>query len=133
MLAAKGGDGVAIARDERRRHQTREMGGKELLGRVAHADGIVDHQRLVAHMLQEMGCGDVGHVEGRVLPHQDHVHGGEIEHLLWPELEVPAVLALHLERLCARAEPPVAQHQLARQVVIEGMAAPLRFERQHEG
>src|SRR5262249_37821819 len=36
----------AIAGDQRRRHQIRELDHEQLFGRVAHVHGIVDHQRL---------------------------------------------------------------------------------------
>ena len=57
------------------------MGDEQLLRRVADMDRIVDHQGLRMDVLQQMGGGDVGHVEGRVLAHQDDVHGRQIDRL----------------------------------------------------
>ena len=109
------------------------MGGEELFGRVADADRVVDHQHLAAHMLEEMRRGDIGHVEGRILAHQDHVHGCEVEGLEGAEAEMIAALAPHLEPARPRIEPAVAQAQMLGQVVTERVSAALGLERQHEG
>ncbi len=132
MLGAEGEDLVAIAGDQRRRHQPLEPRHKEFFRRIADARRVVDDQRGGVDMLQQMRRRDVGHVEGRVLAHQDHVHRGEIEGLELAETVMPATLAAHLEPASARAQPAVAQAQMRRQVMVERMAARLRFERQHE-
>ena len=73
MLAAEGRDLRAVAGDQGRRHQIGELGDEDLLGRVAHLGRVVHHQRLRMDALEEVGRGDVGHVEGRILAHQHHV------------------------------------------------------------
>ena len=45
-------------------------------------------------VLEQVGGGDVGHVEGRVLAHQHHVHRAEIEQSAFAERVVGAALAL---------------------------------------
>ena len=45
--------------------------------------------------LQEVGGGDVGHVEGRVLTHQDCIHRTEVQFPRFPEGKMRAALALH--------------------------------------
>ena len=74
VLGAEGDDLGAVAGDEGRRHEARKARGEELFRRVAHARRVVHDQHGVAHMLEQMRRRDVGHVEGRVLAHQDHVH-----------------------------------------------------------
>jgi len=68
-------DLVEIARNQRRRHQMREIHHEELFGRVAHAGGIVHHQRPGMQTLQKMRRGDVGEIERRVLPQENDVEG----------------------------------------------------------
>ena len=52
---------------------------------------VVDHQRLRVDALEEMGRGDVAHVEGRVLAEQHHVEGREVGGLGVAEREVVAL------------------------------------------
>ena len=46
---------------------------EHLLGRVADAGGIVDHQRLVRDPLEQVRGGDVAEVERRILAHQHDI------------------------------------------------------------
>ncbi len=64
VLGAEGQNLAPVAGDERRRHHVFELGDRELLRRVAHMGGIVHHQGLGVDALQNMGRGDIGHVEG---------------------------------------------------------------------
>jgi hypothetical protein len=73
MLVAEGLDLGLVAGDQRRRHQFGEMRDQDLFGRIAHLGGVIDHQRLRVDALQQMRRGDIGHVEGRVLPQQHDV------------------------------------------------------------
>ncbi len=134
VLVPEGADLVAVAGQEGRRHQLPEAQHKELLRRVAHRRRIVDHERPVRRQqLEQMGRGDIGHVERRVLAHQDHVDAGEVELLRGAEAVMMAVAADHLERPPAGIEAPVAQAQRLGQVVEQRMAAGLRLEREGEG
>ena len=110
VLSAKIDDHVALGGDERRRHQLGEPCDEEFLRRVSHLGRIVDHQRLGLDLLQDMGGRDVGHVERRVLAHQDDVHGGEVDGLRRTKGEVIAGLPAHLEgRTVATAPASVSE------------------------
>ncbi len=69
------------ARDKRRRHEIEKVEDEHFLGRIAHAGGIVDDERLGMDALQEMRRRDVGHVEGRVLAQQDDIAVGQRQRL----------------------------------------------------
>src|SRR5579864_7339533 len=97
MLVAKRDDRLAIARNERRRHQPIEMGCEKLFGRVADARRVVHDEDLAAQMLEHMRRRDVSHVEGWILPHQDHVHLREIEGLERAKLGRRFRIASHLQ------------------------------------
>jgi len=73
MLVAERVDFVEVARDQCRRHQMREIHHEDFFRRVAHAGGVVHHQRLRMDAFEEMRRGDVGEIERRVLPQQDDV------------------------------------------------------------
>ena len=64
---------VERARDQRRRHEAREVEHEQFLGRVADAARVVDDQRLARDPLEQIGGGDVADVERRILPHQHDV------------------------------------------------------------
>ena len=66
-------DPPAVRGDQGRRHEGGEFGDEQFLRRVPHMDGVVDHQGLGMDVLEKMGGGDVGHVEGRVLAHHHDV------------------------------------------------------------
>ena len=54
-----------------------KFGDEHLFRRVAHLRRVVDHQRLRMDALEQMGGGDVGQIERRVLAQQHHVEFGE--------------------------------------------------------
>ena len=132
VLAAEGVDVVRAVRDEGRRHQLREVGREELLGRVPHAHRVVDDEGRGVDVLEEVGGRDVGEVEGRVLAHQDHVEPGEIDRLESSEGCMCAALAPDLERLGVRGEAPFAEAEIGGQVVVEGVPAALCLEGEDE-
>ncbi len=80
------------------------------------------------HRLQDVGGGDVGHVERRVLAHQDDVEGRELDHLFIAQREMIALLAAQAHRPRARDRLAVAQGQLARMVVPQLVPARLGAE-----
>ena len=133
VLAAEFENLRAVGGDNGGRQQPLEMGDEQLFRRVSHLHRIVDHQGIGVDVLEQMGCGDVGHVERRVLAHQHHVHGGEIDVFFRPEREVIAALAPHFEGAQPRVKPMLAEHQVLRQVVVDRVAPALRLQRQHEG
>ena len=84
-----------VAGDQCRRHDPFEMRHQQLFRRVAHAHRVVHHQGLGVDMLKQMGGGNVRHVEGRVLAHQDNVHIGQIDRLAGAQMGVVAGHPLH--------------------------------------
>ena len=132
MFGAEIANEIAVRGDQCRRHQRTELVHEQLLGRVAHLHRIVDHQGFGVDLLEQMSRRDVGHVERRVLPHEHHVHDGQVEHLRRTQGEVVSLLAAHLERPRARRDPAVGEGQIVGQVVVEAVAAPLRLEGQDE-
>ncbi len=122
------------------------MRHQQLFRSVAHRNRVVHHQRAAAvgavDVLQHVGGGDVGHVEGRVLAHQDHVHGRQVQDELVAELVVVAGDALHRHRTGAGEQPflarrPRLQHAFAQRhvphlVVPQPVAALLGGEHQRE-
>ena len=133
VFAPEGGDLARIRRDQRRRHEVLEMRDVELFRRVADMGGIVDHQRARMDMLQQMGGGDVRHVERRILAHQHDVHGRQIDRLDRSQRGMVAVHPAHRQRPRARGQPPVAEGQVRHEIVPERMAARLRRLGEGEG
>ncbi len=82
---------------------------------------------------QEMGRGDVGEVERRVLPQQHDVEAVERLALRLAEREVIADLVAHGELLHRRHQLLAVQRQLVRRVVGNAVAALLRLEQQRKG
>ena len=93
-----------IAGDRGRRGQAGKAQDQQLLGRVAHPERIVHHQRAGWIMLQQMRRGDVAHVEGRVLPQPDHVPVGQIHLGLGAQGEVVALHPPHRQRPAPRGD-----------------------------
>ena len=69
-----------VAGDQRRRHEIGVADDKQLLRRVAHLHGIVDDQGRGMNVLEQMGGGDVVHVEGRILAHEHDVEARQGRH-----------------------------------------------------
>ena len=128
MVAAERADFIDIGRDQRRRHHAFKMRDEQFLGRVAHMHRVVHHKRLRMDMLKDMGRGDIGHVERRVLAHKHDVHRAQIQFLFLAEVEVTAHLAPYSQRAGARYDAAFAERQFARQIVVKFMAALLRFK-----
>jgi len=132
-LVAEAADLGGIAGDEGGRHQVGEFGDEDLFRRIAHPGRIVDDERLRMDALEQVRRGDVGHVEGRVLAQQHHVHGGQIDTLGRAERVVIALDVAQLHRLDGGVDLAVAQAQAVRRVVEEPVAAALRLETHGEG
>ena len=108
MLLPEGADLVAVAGEQGRRHQLSEAQHKEFLRRIAYRGRIIDDERAVfRQQLEKMGRRDVGHVEWRVLSHQDDVEPGKVELFEGAETMVIAVAAGDLEPPTAGIEPPI--------------------------
>ena len=133
MLAAEGREFEGVAADQRLRHELRIVQHEELLRGVAHFLRIVDHQRLRMDRLQHVGGGDVAHVEGRVLAHEDHVIGTQIGAAFLAQREVIAGLVAHSNVATRGIQPAARQCQRPGLVVKQLMAAGLRLQHHGEG
>ncbi len=122
-----------VARDQRRRHQMRELRDEDLLGRVANVVRIVDDEHLRVDPLEQVRRGDVGEVERRILAHQHHVDGVRQHHpLRRPERRVRALDVLHRQRLHSRHHLPVPHREPIGRIVHQRMPPRLRLEQQRE-
>ena len=65
-------------------------------GALRTLDRVVHHQGLRVDALQDVGGGDVGHVERRVLAHQHDVEASRVDHLFIAQREMVALLAAQL-------------------------------------
>ena len=122
------GDGVRT--DQGRRRQAGELGHQQFLGRATHLAWVVHHQGLGMHRLQQIGRGHIGHVERRILAHQDHVDvRGQVQLDLVAEGHmVPDHLAQgHRPR--PTEQSPVLQRQGAE--IIDPLLVPPVLSRRH--
>ncbi len=129
----KGQDVLAVGRDQGRRHELGEAGDEQFLRRVAHLGRVVHHQGLGMNHLQQMRRRDIGHVEGRVLAHQDDVRVGQIDARFRAQGEMVAGLAPHLHGFGPGGHPAVVVGEVPRQIMQQLVAAALRLQRQNEG
>ncbi len=122
------------AGDRGRRHEAGVIEHPQFLGRIADLGGIVDHQGLALDPLEQMGGGDVGEVERRILAHQHDVDvAAEIDDRRLAELEMGALDPLHRHRPGHRPQPPVRPAQILDRIIKEPMPARLRCEHDREG
>src|SRR6516165_6469979 len=75
---------------------------------------------------------NIGHIEGWILTHQDHIDPRQVELLELPKSVMMAVLPHDFEWSGAGVDPPVVQSQRVGQVMEQGMPASLRLEREGE-
>ncbi len=134
MLGMEGARLVEPAGDQRRRHELGIVEHEQLFGRVADGGGVVDHQSLVLDPFEQVGRGDVGEIEGRILPHQHHVGVlADVERHDVAEGEMIAGDRPDSDGAGRRGDAAIAVAQVARGIMIEPMAACLRGEHQGEG
>ncbi len=126
-------DRLDVGGDQGRRLQAGKAGDQQLLGRVAHLHGVVHHQGLRVDPLQEIGGGDVGHVERRVLAHQHHVELRDVADLRLAQRVVVALERAQVQRPAAGQHPAVFQRQLLRREVPEAVTAGLALHHHQEG
>ena len=131
MLAAEGGEFDGIAGNQRVGHELRIIQYKEFFRRVADFFGIVHHQGLRVNRLQHVGGGDVAHVEGRVLAHQQHVRGPKIGAAFLSTREMISDFVAHRHIIAICKQRTAAQRQGFGLVIEQRMAAGLSF--QHHG
>ncbi len=124
---------VETARDQRRRHEPREIEHEDLLGRVAHRTRIVDHQRLARDPFEQPGAGEVADVERGVLAHQHHVDiAAEVDPARLAQREVIADDSADLDRRGPGGDPAVEPGQVVDMIMPDLMPAHLRGEHQRE-
>ena len=82
--------------------------------------------------LQEMGRGDVGEIEGRILAHEHRIHRRQIDPLGRAQGEVIALHVARLDGLRHGDHLAVAQGQAVGRVVQHPMPPPLGFEQQRK-
>ena len=127
MLGMEGARILEPAGDQRRRHELGIIEHEQLFGRVAHRRGIVDHQRAVADALEQVGGGDVGEIERRILPHQHDIDIlGEIERLPLAIGMMRARDALDRDRAGRRHDAAVAIAEIAGDIMEQPVPARLR-------
>ncbi len=120
------------------------MRHQQLFRRVAHGGRIIHHQGRGVNMLQNMRGRDIGHVEGRILAHQHHVHRRQFHTLGRLGVEMRAALTLH-RYLAGQGGDPVGnaagrpidglafpQREVAHFVVPQRVATGLGFQHQGE-
>jgi hypothetical protein len=142
MFGAECAYGIGVPRHQRRRHQIGEMRHQQLFRRIAHGSRVIHHQRVRMDMFQYMCRGDVGHVERRILAHQHHVHGAEIDARRRTGSEMVAALPAYRHRPCdggyafgdapVRRRPPFLQREMPHFVMPQRVPAKLRLEHQRE-
>ena len=101
------------------------MSGKQFFRGIADMHRIVHHQGRWMHMLQYMGGGDIGHVEGRILAHQHDIDLGEIDGFGGTGREMVAFLPPEGDGPRPGRHLAVAQREITRMIMIELVAPPL--------
>ncbi len=85
--------------------RSRKLHDEDLFRRVAHRSRVVHHQRARVDALENVRVGDVGHVEGRILPQQHDVQFGQVRDIRLAEREVVAGFVAYRQRLDRGASP----------------------------
>ncbi len=83
--------------------------------------------------LQEIGGGDIGHVEGRILAHQHHVEFRQVPGLHPAQRMMIALHRPDVQGVAPRHHPAVVQGQPLRREVPQGVASGLGLQHQEEG
>ena len=133
MFGTELGKPYRIARNKGRRHEIGVLEDIELLRRVANLCRVIDDERFRVHRLEQMGVGDVVHVERRVLPHQDNIAGREVFDPLLRSFEMPADLVAHFHFAAGCRQTAIAQRQCIGVVNEKAVAAVLGLQHQREG
>ena len=125
-------DGFRIARDQGRRHQVGKHRHEKFFRRIPYFGRVVHHHCRRGQHLQEMRCGDIGHVEGRVLPHQDDVKIGKPAFFGRTGAGMISDNITKGEALANRLDGALVQRQPVRRVIPEAVSARLRLQHQPE-
>jgi len=132
VLVAEIADLPPVAGDHGGRNEISELGDKKFFRCVANLRGIVDHQGLGMQPLQNMGGGDIGHVERRVLAHQHHIRRRQVVNELFAQGEMIAFHCAHIQRPDPRRHLVFAEGKIAGAVIEDAVATLLRFQQQGE-
>ena len=133
VFVAEGPDGLRGMRDERGRHHPFKIRHEELLGRVPDTGGVVDDQSRGLQLLENVGGGDVGHVERGILSHQDDIQFRKVQPAGLAEACVVSFPALQPHGPAPGHHPAVEIRETPGLVDPGFVAALLRFEGKHEG
>ena len=125
MGAAKGIDLFHILGDQGFGHELAKAQHVEFFRGVANLCRIIDHEGFGMNGLQHVGGGNVAHIEGWVLPHQDDMLGGEINFLLRGRCEMIALFIAHHHPFAAGRQLTALQGQGLHMVMKQAVAAPL--------
>ena len=132
MPCLEGADRRQIAGDHRWRGQLRIVENQQLFRRIAHPERIVHHQRAGMDALQDMGCGDIAHVKGRILAQPDDIKGRKVHLDLVAIGHMVSLLAAQFDWKSARGHAALVEGQLVRRVEEKRMPARLRLKRDAE-
>ena len=83
--------------------------------------------------LQKMGRGDVGHVEGRILTHEDDVHPGKVANLQGAWGVMIALCRPQRDASTTRQHAALLQGQVMRLIDPKAVAARLGLQHHLEG
>ncbi len=83
--------------------------------------------------LEQMGRGDIGHVEGRILAQQHHVHGRKVDPFRFAQREVVALLVAQFHRLYGGDDAAVAHGKPVGRIMEKLVAAGLGFQAHRKG
>ncbi|MNT28641.1 hypothetical protein D3C72_1643430 [compost metagenome] len=130
---AEAGDFLHVLGDQRLRHQIGEFGDENLFRRVTDPGGVIDDKRSGVNALQEVGGGDVSHVEGRILTQMDDIHGRQIDALRFGEREMVALDVAQFHLLHRGVNLAIAHGKALRRIMEQPVSACLRLEAHGEG
>ena len=123
MRGLKRPNRIEIPRNQRRRRQIGEIEHQKFLGIVSHPERIVDHKRLRVNPVEDMGRGDIAHVEGRILTQPNDVEGREINFGLLAQAVMIPLDAANLQRPSPRKNRTFPVKEPIRRIV-EKLVAP---------
>ena len=132
MLVAEGKDRLLIAGDQGRWLKALKAGDEQLFRGITHLERIIDHQGLGVDALEKVGGGDVGHVEGRILPHQNHIHFGQVAGFHRPHLAVIALHGLNHGATASGKDPLAKLGQVFGLIDPQAVTARLSLHHHHE-
>ena len=133
MLLLECANFVCRAGDQRRRHEPAIIEHHHFFRRIADARRVVDYKRFALDALQQVCCGDIAHMERRVLPHQHDVDvGPKVDTLGLSKAVVRAFNALQIIYWMRPCTQPVVGVESKRTDIIMPDSITPRLRRQHQ-